>query len=138
MNPTRAAGAVVFRRTERGVCVLVLRTSATWDFPNGRLEPGETEFAAAQREVAEGTGFADLDFPFGDAHREALPSADGEIASYYLAETDQAEVQALPSPALGRTQHDEWRWVSFDEAEDLLPPRLALVLDWARATLDGR
>ena len=113
--------------------VLVLRTSATWDLPNGRLEPGETEFAAAQREVVEGTGFADLDFPFGDAHRDALPSADSKVASYYLAETDEAEVQAAPCK-----QHDEWRWVSFDEAEDLLPPRLALVLDWARATLDGR
>jgi bis(5'-nucleosidyl)-tetraphosphatase len=112
------------------VRVLVLRTSATWDFPNGRLEPGETEFAAAQRKVAEGTGLADLDFPFGDEHRDALPSAAGSVASYYLAETDEAEVRQAP--------HDEWRWVSFDEAEDLLPPRLALVLDWARATIDGR
>jgi bis(5'-nucleosidyl)-tetraphosphatase len=119
------------------VRVLVLRTSATWGFPNGRLEPGETEFAAAQRKVAEETGLADLDFPFGDAHREALPSADGKIASYYLAETDEAEVQG-PRRAAGRKPHDEWRWVSFDEAEDLLPPRLALVLDWARATIEGR
>ena len=36
------------------------------------------------------------------------------------------------SPELGRPEHDEWRWVSYDEAEDLLPPRLARVLDWAR------
>ncbi len=133
MNPTRAAGAVVFRRTERGVLVLVVRTSATWDFPNRRLEPGETGFAAAQREVAEATGFADLDFPFGDEHRDALPSAAGSIASYYLAETDESELQGAPPK-----QHDEWRWVSFDEAEDLLPPRLALVLDWAGAMIGGR
>jgi len=112
------------------VRLLVLRTEATWDFPNGHLAPGEAGFAAAQREVAEGTGFADLDFPFGDAHREALPSVAGCIASYYLAETDEAEVRQAP--------HDEWRWVSFDEAEDLLPPRLALVLDWTRATIEGR
>ncbi len=116
--------------------VLVVRTSATWDFPNGRLEPGETEFAAAQREVVEETGFADLDFPFGDAHRDALPSVDGKIASYYLAETDEAEVQGLRRAA-GRKQPDEWRWVSFEEAEDFLPPRLALVLEWARATIEA-
>jgi 8-oxo-dGTP pyrophosphatase MutT (NUDIX family) len=133
---TRAAGAVVFRRTERGVRLLVLRISATWDFPNGRLAPGETEFAAAQRETAEQTGLADLDFPFGDAHRDALPSAGGRIAAYYLAETDEAEID-WERRAPGETPHDEWRWVSFDEAEDLLPPRLALVLDWARATIDG-
>jgi bis(5'-nucleosidyl)-tetraphosphatase len=119
------------------VRVLVLRTSAAWDFPSGRLAAGEPEFDAAQREVAEETGFADLDFPFGDEHREALPSAAGRVASYYLAETDEIEPRA-PSPAAARTRCDEWRWVSFDEAEDLLPPRLALVLDWARATIDGR
>ena len=38
------------------------------------------------------------------------------------------------SHELGRPEHHEWRWVSFDEAEDLLPPRLALILDWARPT----
>ena len=118
--------------------LLVLRTSATWDFPNGRLAPGETEFAAAQRDVAEETGLADLDFPFGDEHREALPSAAGKVASYYLAETDAAEVQMPQATGPGRTQCDEWRWVTFDEAEDLLPPRLALILDWARATIDRR
>jgi hypothetical protein len=24
----------------------------------------------------------------------------------------------------------EYRWVTFEEAEDILPPRLAIVLDW--------
>ena len=39
------------------------------------------------------------------------------------------------SPELGRPEHDEYRWVSFDEAEDLLPPRLAVVLEWAKKTI---
>ena len=34
-----------------------------------------------------------------------------------------------------------WMWAEalsmFDEAEDLLPPRLALVLEWARANIAG-
>jgi 8-oxo-dGTP pyrophosphatase MutT (NUDIX family) len=115
----------------------VLRAAATWDFPNGHVAPGEHEFDAAQREVAEETGLADLDFPFGDAYRQALPSAAGRIASYYLAETEGAEVKLPASPARGRERHDEWRWVTFDEAEDLLPPRLAVILDWARATIAG-
>jgi 8-oxo-dGTP pyrophosphatase MutT (NUDIX family) len=115
------------------VRLLVLRTAGAWDFPTGRVDPGEAEFAAAQRQAAAATGFADLDFAFGDEHREALPSAAGKIAAYYLAETDETEPRPAPSPL----RHDEWRWVSFDEAEDLLPPRLALVLDWARATIGG-
>jgi 8-oxo-dGTP pyrophosphatase MutT (NUDIX family) len=39
------------------------------------------------------------------------------------------------SPELGRPEHHEWRWVSYDEAEELLPPRLGIVLDWARTTI---
>lgn len=113
----------------------MLRAAAAWDFPNALVPLGGNEFDAAQREVAAETGLADLDFPFGDAHREALPSAAARIASYYLAETEEGDVK-LPRER-GREQHDEWRWVTFDEAEDLLPPRLAVILEWARATIGG-
>jgi hypothetical protein len=41
----------------------------------------------------------------------------------------------LVSPELGRPEHDEWRWVSCDEAAHLLPPRLQPVLAWARTQL---
>jgi 8-oxo-dGTP pyrophosphatase MutT (NUDIX family) len=136
-HKNRAAGAVVFRRTAQGVRYLVLRAYANWDFPKGMLEAGESDFGAAQREVAEETGLSDLDFPFGDAHHETLPYANDKVARYYLAETDQAEITLPVSPELGRPEHHEWRWVSFEEAEELLPPRLSRVLDWARATIAG-
>jgi 8-oxo-dGTP pyrophosphatase MutT (NUDIX family) len=130
-----SAGAVVFRRTDRGPRLLVLRAYKNWDFPKGLLEPGENELEAARREVAEETGLTDLEFPFGDAHKDTLPYAGGKVARYFLAETKQSDVKLPVSPELGRPEHHEWRWVSFDEAEDLLPPRLAGVLDWARHTL---
>jgi len=133
----RSAGAVVFRRTGRGVRLLVLRAYANWDFPKGEIEPGESDLGAARREVAEETGLSDLDFPFGDAHRDTLPYSGGKVARYYLAETGEEFLSLPVSPELGRAEHQEWRWVTFDEAEDLLPPRLALVLDWVRATLSG-
>jgi len=98
----------------------------------------ETVEDAARREALEETGLADLDYPFGEgAYKETLPYAGGKIARYYLAETETADVVLPVSPELGRPEHQEWRWVSFDEAEDVLPPRLALVLDWARATIEG-
>ena len=128
----RAAGAVVFRRTGTGVRLLLLRAYANWDFPKGLVEPGEDDLACARREVAEETGLADLDFPFGEEFRETLPYSGGKVARYYLAETEEEDVVLPVSPELGRPEHDEWRWVTVDEAEDLLPPRLALVLDWAR------
>ncbi|TAN55537.1 MAG: NUDIX domain-containing protein [Betaproteobacteria bacterium] len=133
----RAAGAVVFRRSERGVRLLMLRVYANWDFPKGLIEPGENDFECAQREVAEETGLADLEFPFGEAHKETLPYAGNKVARYYLAETETATLKLPPSPELGRAEHDEWRWVSFEEAEELLPPRLAGVLHWAQQTITG-
>jgi 8-oxo-dGTP pyrophosphatase MutT (NUDIX family) len=126
---------VVFRRTAGGVRLLVLRAYKNWDFPKGRVEAGESELDAARRECTEETGLTELDFPFGDAHRDTVPYAGGKVARYFLAET-QVEAITLPvSPELGRPEHHEWRWVSFDEAEELLPPRLGLVLEWARQTL---
>jgi 8-oxo-dGTP pyrophosphatase MutT (NUDIX family) len=130
-----AAGAVVFRRTEAGLRLLVLRAYKHWDFPKGLVEPGESELDAARRECAEETGLAELDFPFGDAHRDTVPYAGGKVARYFLAETQVAAITLPVSPELGRPEHHEWRWVSFDEAEELLPPRLAGVLDWVRQTL---
>ena len=41
------------------------------------------------------------------------------------------------SPELGRPEHHEYRWASLDEAEELLPPRLAVVLEWAQRTISG-
>jgi 8-oxo-dGTP pyrophosphatase MutT (NUDIX family) len=133
----RAAGAVVFRRSERGIRVLILRAYNNWDFPKGLIEPGEDALAAAKREVEEETGLAGLEYPFGDEFKETLPYAGRKVARYYLAETDEAELRLPVSPELGRPEHHEYRWVSFEEAEDLLPPRLAAVLEWAKKTISG-
>ena len=47
--PTRAAGAVIFRRSDKGIRLLVLRAYKNWDFPKGTIEPGEDALAAARR-----------------------------------------------------------------------------------------
>jgi 8-oxo-dGTP pyrophosphatase MutT (NUDIX family) len=130
-----AAGAVVARRAGGDWLLLVLRAYHNWDFPKGMVEAGEEPFAAARREVTEETGLTDLEFPWDEEHCDTLPYAGGKIARYYLAQTTEERVRLPISEELGRPEHHEWRWVSFDEAEDLLPPRLAIVLDWVRRTL---
>jgi 8-oxo-dGTP pyrophosphatase MutT (NUDIX family) len=127
-----SAGVVPMRRTANGWRILVLRAYKNWDFPKGRVEPGEEPIDAAKREATEETGVTELRFTFGDVYRETLPYAGGKVARYYLAETDQETIRLPIAHELGRPEHHEWRWVSFDEAEDLLPPRLALILEWAR------
>ena len=136
MTKILSAGVVPLRRTPQGWRVLVLRAYKNWDFPKGVVDPGEDPMEAAKREATEETGLDDLEFPFGDAYKETLPYASGKVARYYLAETREERVNLPISHELGRAEHHEWRWVSFDEAEDLLPPRLAVVLEWARNTLD--
>jgi len=133
--PNRAAGAVIFRRSDRGIRLLVLRAYKNWDFPKGLIEPGEDALAAARREVLEETGLAELAYPFGDEFKETLPYSGNKVARYYLAETAAEKIELPVSPELGRPEHHEYRWISFDEAEDLLPPRLAVVLEWARKTI---
>jgi len=56
-----SAGGVVFRRTEAGFVVLLIRDAyRNWGFPKGHLEAGEDAAAAALREIEEETGLSDL------------------------------------------------------------------------------
>jgi 8-oxo-dGTP pyrophosphatase MutT (NUDIX family) len=135
--PVRAAGCVVFRRTPRGPRYLVLRAFRNWDFPKGLVDTGEDQLACARREVEEETGLTALDYPFGDEYRETVPYSGNKVARYYLAETEEVEIVLPVSPELGHPEHHEYRWVSHDEAEELLPPRLAPVLEWAQRTISG-
>src|SRR3989454_8932977 len=107
----RSAGAVVFRRTERGPRLLVLRAYKNWDFPKGTIEPGESELDAAKRETLEETGLAGLAFPFGDEHQDTLAYAGGKVARYFLAETDKSVIELPVAAYLGRPVHHVWGWV---------------------------
>src|SRR5438477_11956499 len=107
--PPRAAGVVVFRRTARGIYYLVLRAYNNWDFPKGLVETGEDQLACAKREVKEETGLSELDYPFGNEYRETVPYAGKKIARYYLAETEEVEIELPISTELGRPEHHEWR-----------------------------
>ena len=135
MPKPMSAGVVPLRLTPEGWRMLVLRAYKNWDFPKGQIEAGEEPLDAAKRETEEETGLTALDFPFGEIYRETLPYAGGKIARYYIAITNNEKCRLPVNPLLGRPEHHEWRWVSLDQAEDLLPPRLAVILDWVRETL---
>jgi len=132
-----SAGVVVVRRFPDAWRCLVLRAYRNWDFPKGLVEPDEAPRDAARREVWEETSLADLRFDWGDDYKETLPYAGGKVARYYLAESPADPVLLPVSEELGRPEHDEFRWVSFEAAEDVLPPRLAIVLAWARGMVES-
>jgi 8-oxo-dGTP pyrophosphatase MutT (NUDIX family) len=134
---TLSAGVVVVRREKGDWQYLLLRAFHYWDFPKGMVEAGEEPLAAACREVAEEAGLQDLKFSWGQEFRETLPYGQGKVARYYLAQTHQTKVALPVSKELGRPEHHEYRWLSYEEARRLLAPRLVPILDWAHALISG-
>jgi 8-oxo-dGTP pyrophosphatase MutT (NUDIX family) len=132
-----SAGVVVVRRENDAWRLLVLRSYRNWDFPKGTVERGEAPLDAAIRETAEESSIIDLAFRWGEVFCETAPYGRGKVARYYLAQTAQKVITLPISPELGRPEHHEWRWVSFDGAEKLLPPRLQPILTWARKQLEA-
>lgn len=134
---TRSAGVVIVRPGADGVRFLLLRAYGYWDFPKGRVEAGEQPLAAACREVEEETTLRDLDFRWGHEYRETPPYGRGKVARYYLARWTRGEVSLPVNPDLGRAEHHEFRWLTYDAARALLNARLRAILDWADARIGG-
>lgn len=129
-----SAGVVPLRRFAEGWRVLVMRCYRNWDFPKGAVEAREAPLAAALREVREETGLGGVELRWGEVFCETAPYAGGKVARYYLGLSASGEVSLPVSPELGRPEHHEYRWLSFEQALPLLPPRLQPVLAWARET----
>lgn len=129
---------MVVRRADRGWEYLLLRAYNHWDFPKGMVELNELPLAAAIREVQEETLITDLHFEWGEDFVETGPYSGGKVARYYLAETRQQEISLPYVEALGRAEHNEFRWVDFHAAGELITIRLIPVLRWAQARLEDR
>lgn len=132
---TLSAGAVIVRLPDREPRYLLLRARDYWDFPKGIVEEGEEPLAAAVREIEEETTLTGLVFPWGADYRETPPYGRGKVARYYLAESPRGEVDLPVSPELGHPEHDEFRWLAYDDVVMLLNDRLRPILAWAHATI---
>jgi bis(5'-nucleosidyl)-tetraphosphatase len=128
----RLSAGVVVIHAGRPRRYLLLRAFQYWDFPKGMVEPGETPFEAAVREVAEETTLDDLAFDWGRQFMETGPYSRGKVARYYLARTGTREVSLPVNPVLGRAEHSEFRWVGYRQALALTSPRVRPVVHWAQ------
>jgi len=113
-----AGGAVVWRRGDRGVEVVLIHRPKydDWSFPKGKLDPGEHVLAATVREVAEETGLeVHLGAPVGN---HTYPVTDGIKQVHYWSarHTCDGDVDAY------RPNHevDDVAWVPIAKARKRL------------------
>ena len=130
-----SAGVVVVRELQGSWRFLMLRAYRNWDFPKGLVESGEQPLEAAIREVKEETMIDDLQFRWGESYRETAPYSHKKIARYYVAQTTTEAVTLPVRPELGRAEHNEWRWVTFEQGLALSSPRLDPIIRWAAETI---
>ncbi len=130
-TPRLSAGVVVLREAETGWRFLLLRAFSHWDFPKGMVERGEEPLAAAVREVREESTIDDLVFDWGEVSTQTGPYSHGKVARYFVARTRSVEIALPINPELGRAEHSEYRWVDYDEAMELVSPRVRPVVKWA-------
>ena len=118
----KAASACIWRD---GKVLLVQRGAppgqGLWSLPGGKLEPGETELAAAQRELREETGLS-ADF-YGPVGIHEIRLAHGSFDIHCFAG------RALAGEARAMSDAQDVCWVSLEEAAamPLAPNTLAAI-----------
>jgi 8-oxo-dGTP pyrophosphatase MutT (NUDIX family) len=133
-----SAGVVVVRRADEGWRVLLLRIYNYWDFPKGRVEPGEDALTTARRETREETTLDDLEFAWGESFIDTAPyGREKKVARYFLARTSTGQISLPVNPELGKPEHHEWKWCDWEAAGVRVPERLVPVLDWAQELVEG-
>jgi 8-oxo-dGTP diphosphatase len=108
--------AAVVRRDD---CFLVTRRlegthlAGTWEFPGGKLEPGESDAECLARELDEELGVEITIGPLVHATRHAYPGRTVELRFY------RCEIIGEPMPMLGQ----QMQWIPRDELHTLeFPP----------------
>jgi 8-oxo-dGTP pyrophosphatase MutT (NUDIX family) len=81
MKKTRSAGGVV--TNDEGEVLVVSQRGTSWSLPKGHIDPGESELAAAKREIYEESGIRDLELTreLGSYERYKIGSDGGEERS---------------------------------------------------------
>lgn len=139
-----SAGVIVFRDGSPR-SYLLMRSALTkrpvWEFPKGALESGETELAAAERELNEETGLGPGDYALLDGFREEEryyftrgSGADARLirkrVDYFLAEWRKGEIQ------LSR-EASRYEWAPAEKALRMLRfPEKRRVLEAAEKWLE--
>jgi bis(5'-nucleosidyl)-tetraphosphatase len=135
MRKEFSAGAIIYHISENGEKLeyLILRYGNNhWDFPKGKLEPGESNETAATREVKEETGLSvQLDEGFEHAIFYRFKSREGLLVSkqvtFFTAQSASKHVTLSE-------EHTDYQWLPYERARQILTYDNAVhLLDLAHA-----
>jgi bis(5'-nucleosidyl)-tetraphosphatase len=133
MRKEQSAGIIIIRKEGLEQKVLLMRSYDFWDFPKGGIEKNENKLEAAIREVKEETGITDLNFNWGKIYYETeCFGRNKKVVFYFVAETTECDVVMGISPLLGKPEHEEYKWVNFNDAKCMVVDRIKRALDWAQ------
>ena len=104
------AGRVLVQKRQRDPGL-----GAVWEFPGGKIAPGEAREAAVVREVAEETGMAVRVGELLSAHCHAYPDRRVALYAYLCAPLAPGGTPSAP-------ESTRWRWVTPEECRRLDMP----------------
>src|SRR5690348_13564264 len=137
-NKKKAMGVAIVRLVDGVYKFLMLRNDWFWEpGGKGKQEEGETDVETALRELEEETGLTpkDLDFRWGKTSYTTEKYAKGKTATYYLAKTDVERIEIPINTEIGKREHSEYKWMTYDEAHKVAVPRIQKVLEWAKSLI---
>lgn len=111
----KAAGGVVYRRTETGIELLLIHDRyGKMALPKGKEEPGETPEQTAVREISEETGIAaDIESLLAETtytYRKPDGQTVDKSVRFYLLQARGGQLKAQ------KEEINDARWVPLDEA----------------------
>ncbi|OWR55316.1 bis(5'-nucleosyl)-tetraphosphatase [asymmetrical] [Danaus plexippus] len=120
MSATRAAGLVIYRKSNEYIQFLLLQTSYGqhhWTPPKGHVDPGESDWVTALRETKEEAGLSENDL---EIHRDVTKTLNYAVNGkpkavvYWLAKLKNPEQKITLSD-----EHQDLKWLQLKEAQEI-------------------
>ena len=106
---TPSAGIILLKDHDGDLKVLGLRLYNRYDFPKGKIKPGESAFQAAIRETEEEASITQIEFPWGHE------PVNVEHVTLFIGLTGE-DPQIRKNPETQIYEHHGARWLNWDEA----------------------
>ncbi|XP_050352183.1 bis(5'-nucleosyl)-tetraphosphatase [asymmetrical] [Nymphalis io] len=120
MSPTRAAGLVIYKKSNQIINFLLLQTSYGehhWTPPKGHVDPGESDWITALRETKEEAGLSENDLEiYKDISKTLNYQVKGKPKAvvYWLAKIKDPDQNVTLSH-----EHQDFKWLPLEQAQEI-------------------